>query len=96
MRSRVFVLFWGSTASAVLFLGASWTLMGRIRSPEGALHDGVFLTAAIVGLLVTGAASARIAFVIGRSLRPVRRQDHSGPSGRSRGRGSTTPTPTSP
>lgn len=67
---RVMVVFWGSTASAVIFLGSAWA----------AAHDGGFrsvgnaavLLVAVAGFLGTGFVSARVAIVAARTQRRIR------------------------
>jgi hypothetical protein len=65
VRSRVFIVFWASTAATVLLLGSVWTLAGRIGSPGAGPQDYVLVVIAGLGLLATGFVSARIVFVIG-------------------------------
>ena len=71
MSRRAFVLFWGSAAAAVLFLGTAWQAAGG----HGPADVAVFVVAA-VGLAATSFVAGRIVFVVGR-LRKGRRATRS-------------------
>jgi len=66
MRTRAFVLFWGSTAASVLLLGSIWSLKGRAGSPGVGPREIVLLAIAGVGFCLTFFVAARIADVVGR------------------------------
>lgn len=61
MGRRPVVLFWGSTAAAVMFLGTAWAAAGR----SGPADVAVFVVS-LAGFLITGLVAGRIAFVAGR------------------------------
>ena len=66
MRTRAFVLFWGSTVASVLLLGSIWSLKAQVGSPRFGLEEVVLLAMAGFGFCVTFFAAARIAYVVGR------------------------------
>ncbi len=66
MRTRAFVLFWGSTAASALLLGSIWSIKGRIGHPGSGAEDIVLLTIGGIGLCATFFVAARIAYVVGR------------------------------
>lgn len=72
MRTRAFVLFWGSTAASVLLLGSIWSLKARVGHSGFGLEEIVLLTIAGIGFCVTFFAAARIAYVVGRMKRSRR------------------------
>ncbi len=72
MKTRAFVLFWGSTVAAVLLLGSIWSIKGRVGDPGFGLVDVVLLTIAGVGFCATFFVAARIAYVVGRVKRARR------------------------
>ena len=76
MRTRAFLLFWGSTVASVLLLGSIWSLKARIDSPRFGVEEFVLLTMAVIGFCVTFFAAARIAYVVGR----VKKARRLGPS----------------
>lgn len=65
------MLFWGSTAAAVAFLGSAWASAGRIGSGLGA-NVTVFVVS-LVGFFATAFVAGRVAFVVARFQRRVRR-----------------------
>jgi len=74
LSSRVSIVFWASTAAAVLLLGSVWTLAGRIGSSDTGPQDYVLIAVAGLGLLATAFVSARIVFVLGRLKKRARRE----------------------
>lgn len=74
MRSRPFILFWGATAGAILFLGAAWSTMGRLRDGAATPADAVVLTLALIGLAGTSFVAGRIAYVTARAQRRSRNE----------------------
>ena len=87
MGRRLIVLFWGSAAAAVFFLGSTWTGARRLGSGPHALANAVVLGIAIAGLAVTALVAGRIAFVIGRAQRRARALRGHSPAVSSRPRG---------
>jgi hypothetical protein len=73
-RSRPFILFWGATAGAVLFLGAAWSTASRVFGPAGTALDVLVLVLALLGLAGALLIAGRIALVTGRVRRRARRQ----------------------
>ena len=71
MRRRPIVVFWGTAAGAVLFLGSAWSTFGRLAGPH-ALANGVVLVIALIGLCATSLVAGRIAFVVARAQRRAR------------------------
>ena len=69
MRKRYFILFWGATFGAVLFLGAAWTSFGRAFSARGSILDAVVLTIAGFGILFCTFIAGRIVLVTARAQR---------------------------
>ncbi len=72
-RPRPFILFWGATAGAVLFLGAAGSTASRVFGPAGTALDILVLVLALLGLAGTLFIAGRIAFVTGRVRRRTRR-----------------------
>ncbi len=72
MARRPIVLFWGSVAGAVLFLGSAWAAAGRLGSGPHALANAAVMAVAVVGFGATALVAGRIAFVIGRAQRRAR------------------------
>lgn len=72
MRSKTFVYFWGSTTASVLFMGSSWSLVGRIGDVGSGPVDVTLLMVASIGFCVTIFVAARIAFVVGRTKKAHR------------------------
>lgn len=72
-RSRPFILFWGATAGAVLFLGAAWSTARRAFDPEGTALDVLVLGLALLGLAAALFVAGRIALVTGRARRRTHR-----------------------
>ncbi len=70
MAKRTVVLFWGSAAAAVLFLGWAWASAGRMNS--GGPAEVVFGVSAL-GFLVTVFVAGRIILVLARLQRRARR-----------------------
>lgn len=69
MRSRPFILFWGASLGAVLFLGAAWTTATRLLAPSGTILDAVTFGLAAVGFTLCVSVAARIVFVTARLQR---------------------------
>ena len=69
MRSRPFIVFWGATAAAVLFLGAAWSTMGHFGSGSRRGEDLLVLAVSLAGLVVTSFVAGRIALVTARIQR---------------------------
>ena len=69
MRAKSFVIFWGATGAAVLFLGATWSTMGRLSSSSHRPVDPIVAAVAFLGLAVSFLVAARIIVVMG----PVQR-----------------------
>lgn len=72
-HSRPFILFWGATAGAVLFLGATWSTARRVFGPEAAALDVLVLVLALLGLATALLIAGRIALVTGRARRRTHR-----------------------
>lgn len=72
MGRRPIVLFWGSVAAAVFFLGSAWSAAGRLGTGPHALANDVVMAVAVTGLAATTLVAGRIAFVVGRAQRRAR------------------------
>lgn len=72
MGRRPIVLFWGSVAAAVFFLGSLWTVAGRVGSGPHRVANLAVLVIAAMGFLATAFVAGRIALVVGRLQRKTR------------------------
>jgi len=77
MRTRAFVLFWGSTVASALLLGSIWTLKDRAGSTGFRPREMALLAMAGVGFCATLLVAARIAYVVGR-IKKLQRTERSG------------------
>jgi hypothetical protein len=73
MRGKPFVIFWGATVAAVLFLGAIWGTAARLSSPGRRPADAMVAGLAGLGLVGSLFVAGRIVIVLGR----VQRRDRS-------------------
>ncbi len=80
MERRTIVLFWGSTAAAVAFLGSAWAAGGRIGSAGSA--DLAVFAVSLAGFSATAFVAGRIAFVVARVQRRSRRASAANDSSR--------------
>jgi hypothetical protein len=71
MRAKPFVIFWGATAAAVLFLGAIWSTAGRLSSSGRGPTDAIVTGLATLGLAVSLFMAGRIVVVAGQIQRRV-------------------------
>lgn len=69
MRTRAFVLFWGSTAASVVLLGAIWNLAVRIGGDSFGVEEVVLAAIAGAGFVCTAFIAGRIALIAGRVKR---------------------------
>ncbi|HYT81163.1 MAG TPA: hypothetical protein VEQ37_18290 [Actinomycetota bacterium] len=72
MGRRSIVLFWGSVAAAVFFLGSAWSTAGRLGSGSHGPANAVVMAIAVIGFAATALVAGRIAVVIGRAQRRAR------------------------
>ena len=66
MRGKPFVIFWGATVAAVLFLGAIWGTAARLSSSGRGPADSIVTGLAALGLGVSLFVAGRIVVVMGR------------------------------
>ena len=74
MGSKPFVIFWGATVAAILFLGAIWSTVGS-TSPHR-VANAIVTVLASLGLAISVLVAGRIILVVGLVQRRARTADH--------------------